>query len=63
MRRKQVYNILLEQQVAAPDVLQTWVKKFYTLWRRNQWKRERLPRPFTSMITTWIRAAGSASRF
>ena len=42
----EVYNILLEQQVAAPDVLQAWVTKFYTLWSRNQWKRERLAPSF-----------------
>ncbi|WP_347158268.1 NAD(+) synthase [Pontibacter chitinilyticus] len=38
---QQVYQHLLEQQVAAPEVLQAWVSKFYTLWARNQWKRDR----------------------
>lgn len=42
----EVYNILLEQQVAAPELLQAWVTKFYTLWSRNQWKRERLAPSF-----------------
>ncbi len=37
----EVYNILLEQQVAEPEMLKSWVNKFYTLWSRNQWKRER----------------------
>jgi NAD+ synthase (glutamine-hydrolysing) len=37
----EVYNILLEQQVAEPEVLKAWVEKFYSLWSRNQWKRER----------------------
>jgi len=38
---QQVYARLLTQEVAAPDVLQGWVTKFYSLWARNQWKRER----------------------
>ncbi|WP_237587045.1 NAD(+) synthase [Pontibacter russatus] len=42
----EVYNILLEQQVASPNLLQAWVTKFYTLWSRNQWKRERLAPSF-----------------
>lgn len=42
----EVYAILLEQQVAAPELLQAWVTKFYTLWSRNQWKRERLAPSF-----------------
>ena len=42
----EVYSILLEQQVATPELLQAWVTKFYTLWSRNQWKRERLAPSF-----------------
>lgn len=38
---QQVYAQLLAQAVAGPEVLQGWITKFYTLWARNQWKRER----------------------
>ncbi|MFD2513644.1 NAD(+) synthase [Pontibacter locisalis] len=37
----EVFHILNEQQVAAPDLLLDWITKFYSLWSRNQWKRER----------------------
>jgi NAD+ synthase (glutamine-hydrolysing) len=37
----EVYNILMEQRVAEPELLKAWVEKFYSLWSRNQWKRER----------------------
>ncbi len=30
----------------APDLLKDWVKKFFRLWSRNQWKRERLAPSF-----------------
>ncbi|MCJ8166516.1 NAD(+) synthase [Pontibacter sp. E15-1] len=42
----EVYTKLLEQGVAAPELLQAWVTKFYSLWTRNQWKRERLAPSF-----------------
>ncbi len=38
---QQVYAQLLTQKAGAPEVLQAWVTRFYTLWARNQWKRER----------------------
>ncbi|OKL39389.1 NAD(+) synthase [Pontibacter flavimaris] len=38
---EQVYDILLERQVGAPEQLKAWITKFYSLWSRNQWKRER----------------------
>ncbi|WP_299818864.1 NAD(+) synthase [uncultured Pontibacter sp.] len=38
---KEVFDILNEQQIAAPEQLQNWITKFYSLWSRNQWKRER----------------------
>ncbi|TPE40644.1 NAD(+) synthase [Pontibacter mangrovi] len=38
---EEVYSILLEQQVATPELLKAWITKFYSLWSRNQWKRER----------------------
>ncbi|MFD3000813.1 NAD(+) synthase [Pontibacter toksunensis] len=42
----EVYNILVEQQVAEPELLKDWVNKFFKLWSRNQWKRERLAPSF-----------------
>ncbi len=36
---KKVYDILKGDYPS--DQLKTWVKKFYQLWTRNQWKRER----------------------
>lgn len=30
----------------SDDELRTWVRRFYTLWARNQWKRERLAPSF-----------------
>lgn len=41
-----VYQRLLEQGVASPETLKLWVRKFYTLWGRNQWKRERFAPSF-----------------
>ncbi|MCC9136217.1 NAD(+) synthase [Pontibacter silvestris] len=41
-----VYQQLLDQGVASPETLKQWVKKFYTLWGRNQWKRERFAPSF-----------------
>ncbi|WP_276498146.1 NAD(+) synthase [Pontibacter litorisediminis] len=38
---EEVYDILLEQKVGTPELLKSWITKFYTLWSRNQWKRER----------------------
>ncbi|WP_266204364.1 NAD(+) synthase [Pontibacter kalidii] len=38
---EEVYDILLERQVGAPESVKTWITKFYSLWSRNQWKRER----------------------
>ncbi|WP_242922528.1 NAD(+) synthase [Pontibacter liquoris] len=38
---QQVYDRLVGLEVAAPEILQAWITKFYTLWARNQWKRDR----------------------
>ncbi|MDX5481979.1 MAG: NAD(+) synthase, partial [Hymenobacteraceae bacterium] len=38
---EQVYQVLLAQETAEPKELQAWITKFYSLWSRNQWKRER----------------------
>ena len=36
---KQVFQALKSEY--DPDILKDWIKKFYQLWSRNQWKRER----------------------
>ncbi|MCB2408553.1 NAD(+) synthase [Hymenobacter lucidus] len=39
---QQVYATLVQEDPAAdPEQLKTYVKRFYSLWARNQWKRER----------------------
>ncbi|GAA4354237.1 NAD(+) synthase [Hymenobacter saemangeumensis] len=39
---KQVLATLLTEETGTdPELLKTYVKRFYTLWSRNQWKRER----------------------
>src|SRR5690606_29576339 len=43
---QEVYQKLLEQNLADPEIVQSWVTKFYTLWSRNQWKRERFAPSF-----------------
>ena len=35
----QVFNSLKEKYDS--ELLKNWIKKFYGLWTRNQWKRER----------------------
>ncbi|GAB3829299.1 NAD(+) synthase [Pontibacter rugosus] len=37
----EVYDILLKEGVAEGAVLKEWITKFYSLWSRNQWKRDR----------------------
>ena len=34
-------QLVAEDPHADPDQLRTYVRRFYTLWSRNQWKRER----------------------
>jgi NAD+ synthase (glutamine-hydrolysing) len=36
-----VYQNLVDEGVADPETVKGWIRKFYTLWSRNQWKRER----------------------
>ncbi|NDK57642.1 NAD(+) synthase [Pontibacter fetidus] len=38
---QEVYNKLLEAGVADAETIKGWLQKFYSLWSRNQWKRER----------------------
>ncbi len=37
----QVYKEMIQEWDLPPAVLKTYVQKFYRLWSRNQWKRER----------------------
>lgn len=37
----EVYEKLLVSGVADAETIQGWITKFYSLWSRNQWKRER----------------------
>ena len=41
-----VYLILSEEMELEPSVLKGYIKKFFQLWSRNQWKRERLAPSF-----------------
>jgi len=41
-----VYLILKEELTVDPQSLKGYIKKFYQLWARNQWKRERLAPSF-----------------
>ncbi|PJJ58931.1 NAD(+) synthase [Hymenobacter chitinivorans] len=44
---QQVYATLLqEEKDTDPEQLKTYVKRFYSLWSRNQWKRERFAPAF-----------------
>jgi NAD+ synthase (glutamine-hydrolysing) len=38
---KQVFESLKGQTIYSEEKLKEYVKKFFTLWSRNQWKRER----------------------
>lgn len=43
---KQVYRILQKQELASNEQLKSYITKFFTLWSRNQWKRERIAPAF-----------------
>ncbi|SNC67942.1 NAD+ synthase (glutamine-hydrolysing) [Hymenobacter gelipurpurascens] len=44
---RQVFNVLKEEESATdPELLKTYIKRFYSLWSRNQWKRERFAPAF-----------------
>jgi NAD+ synthase (glutamine-hydrolysing) len=36
-----VYRQLLSEKTASETELKQWITRFFTLWSRNQWKRER----------------------
>ncbi|BDD08232.1 NAD(+) synthase [Fulvitalea axinellae] len=46
MSPKEVFEVLSERDLEPAEALRAHVKKFYTLWARNQWKRERLAPSF-----------------
>ncbi len=37
----EIFNILNNQTLEKAEVLKVYIKKFFRLWSRNQWKRER----------------------
>jgi len=37
----EIHNILNKQHLEESELLKIHIKKFFTLWCRNQWKRER----------------------
>jgi NAD+ synthase (glutamine-hydrolysing) len=41
-----VYLILMEETDVEPAILKSYIKKFFRLWSRNQWKRERIAPSF-----------------
>ncbi|AFL85890.1 NAD+ synthetase [Belliella baltica DSM 15883] len=41
-----IYYILKEELGIDSDILKNYIKKFFRLWARNQWKRERLAPAF-----------------
>ncbi|TAF66491.1 MAG: NAD(+) synthase [Cytophagales bacterium] len=43
---KEVFEQLVRQNLEEESLLKMHIKKFYTLWSRNQWKRERLAPSF-----------------
>jgi NAD+ synthase (glutamine-hydrolysing) len=43
---RQVYQILKGQNLASNQNLRSYIVKFFRLWSRNQWKRERLAPAF-----------------
>ncbi|MCG8309478.1 MAG: NAD(+) synthase [Cytophagales bacterium] len=38
---KEIFNTLKKQKLETHELLKIHIKKFFTLWSRNQWKRER----------------------
>jgi NAD+ synthase (glutamine-hydrolysing) len=41
MKPADCYRMLIGQNLAAPADLKKYIRKFFTLWSMNQWKRER----------------------
>jgi NAD+ synthase (glutamine-hydrolysing) len=42
----QVYNDLKDKNLEDPELLKMYIIKFFQLWTRNQWKRERIAPSF-----------------
>ena len=42
----EIFRIMEEQQLVEREVLKGYIAKFFRLWARNQWKRERLAPSF-----------------
>ncbi|MCG8475286.1 MAG: NAD(+) synthase [Cytophagales bacterium] len=42
----EVYDKLMQERLESPDLLKVHIIKFFTMWSRNQWKRERLAPSF-----------------
>jgi NAD+ synthase (glutamine-hydrolysing) len=42
----EVYRSLSSNSTANPEYLKKSIRKFFTLWSRNQWKRERMAPAF-----------------
>ena len=42
----EVYEILKQRKISEATSLKNYIAKFFTLWARNQWKRERLAPSF-----------------
>ncbi len=42
----EVFEVLKDQNLESEALLKTHIRKFYQLWSRNQWKRERLAPAF-----------------
>ncbi len=43
---KEIVNILVKKEITSLENAQKYVRKFFTLWSRNQWKRERIAPAF-----------------
>ncbi len=41
-----IYHIMQEEGKIADEILKGYIIKFFKLWSRNQWKRERLAPSF-----------------
>jgi NAD+ synthase (glutamine-hydrolysing) len=42
----QVYNFLLNKHLLEPEILKRYIHRFFSLWSKNQWKRERIAPSF-----------------
>jgi NAD+ synthase (glutamine-hydrolysing) len=46
LKPKQVFEVLREKRLENESLLKEHIRKFFTLWTRNQWKRERIAPSF-----------------